>query len=67
MKNKEDKKKYEYINDVLIILLNIYAEEIDIYLYSIYNETNISIKNYIKELIFVVQEISNNIHYNKYF
>jgi hypothetical protein len=45
--------------------LNIYAEEIDIFPYSIYNETNIIIKNYIKELIFVVQEISNNIHYNK--
>ena len=48
---------------MIIILLNIYAEEIDIFPYSIYNETNIIIKNYIKELIFVVQEISNNIHY----
>ena len=66
-KNKEKKdymKKYEYIKDV-IILLNIYGEEIDRFPYSIYNETNIYIKNYIKELIFAVHEISNIIHYNK--
>jgi len=63
-KSKDYKRKYEYIKDV-IILLNIYGEEIDRFPSSIYNETNISIKNYIKELIFAVHEISNVIHYNK--
>ena len=67
-KKKEESKKYikkyEYIKDV-IILLNIYGEEIDKFPYSINNETNINIKNYIKELIFAVHEISNFIYYNK--
>ena len=57
-------KKYDFINE-LIILLNIFGQQIDNFPHSIFNETNASIKNYIIELIFSVHEISNNIYYNK--
>ena len=62
--NLKYKKKLEIINE-LIILFNIYGQEIDNFPYSINNETSICIKNYIKELIFAVHEISNKIYYNK--
>ena len=67
-KNNKENLKYiknlEFINE-LITLFNIYGQEIDNFPYSIYNETNICIKNYIKELIFAIHEISNYIYYNK--
>ena len=57
-------QKFEYINE-LIILMNIFGNQLDCFPYSIYNETNICIKNYIKELIFAVHDISNVIYYNE--
>ena len=66
-RNKEKLKyirKYELINE-LIVLLNIFGNQIDNFPHSIYNETNACIKNYINELIFSVHEISNSIYYNK--
>ena len=57
-------RKYEYINE-LIILMNIFGNQFDSFPYSIYNETNICIKNYIKELIFSVHDISNAIYDNE--
>ena len=67
IKNNEQIKynrKFEYING-LITLMNILGDEIDSFPNSIYNESNISIKNYIKELIFSVHEISNAVYYNE--
>ena len=56
-------KKLEYIND-LISLINIYTNEINIFPKSIIKETNITIKEYIIELIFAIHDISTIIYYN---
>ena len=56
-------KKLDNINR-LIILINIYSNEIEKFPRNIYNEDNFSIKNYIKELLFAINEISNYIYYN---
>ena len=63
-KTKKFVKKLEYINE-LIIMFNIFGNEIERFPYSIFNETNINIKNYIKEIVFSIQEISTTIYYNK--
>ena len=65
--NKERLKyirKYDYLNK-LIIMLNIFGQQIESFPYSIINETNICIKNYIKELIISFHQINNTIFYNK--
>ena len=64
IEQKKYLRKLEYINE-LIILMNILGNQIDNFPNSIFNETNIWIKNYIKELIFSVHEISNAIYYNE--
>ena len=57
-------KKIEYLNE-LIILLNIFGQQIDSFPNSIFNETNTCIKSYIKELVVSFHQISNTIYYNK--
>jgi hypothetical protein len=56
--------KFTYINE-LIILINLYINEINQFPFSINNEININIKNYIIELVFSIHEISTIIYYNK--
>ena len=63
-KIKAFSNKFMFIND-LIILINIYVNEINEFPNSIIKETNKSIKNYIIELVFSTHEISTIIYYNK--
>ena len=56
--------KLKFVNE-LIILINIYSNEIERFPNSILKETNITVKNYIIELLFAVHEISTIICFNK--
>ena len=56
--------KYVLINEI-IILIDIYTNEIEIFPNSIKNETNLSIKKYICELVFATHDISSVIYFNK--
>ena len=56
--------KLKYINE-LIVLINIYSNEIERFPNSILNETNLDIKNYIIEMILAVHDISTVLYYNK--
>ena len=66
--NSEKIKTYAnkllYINE-LIILINIYINEIELFPKSIFKETNKSIKNYINEIVFALHDLSNVIYLNK--
>ena len=66
--NGIDKGKYinklQYIQK-LIILMNFYIKELEAFPFSIEKENNGTIKNYIKELIFAMHEISLTIYYNR--
>ena len=66
--NSIDKQKYinklKYIQK-LIILINFYIKELEAFPYSIKKESNNHIKNYIKELIFAIHEISITIYYSR--
>ena len=57
-------KKFNYINE-LILLLSLYTNEIEKFPNSIYNEKNITIKEYIKEIILALHDISTILYYNK--
>ena len=63
-KIKKYANKLLYINE-LIILINIYINEIELFPNSIFNETNQSIENYIKEIIFAIHDLSTIIYFNK--
>ena len=56
--------KLEYINE-LIVLIDIYINEIELFPKSIFKETNNSIKEYITELIFAIHDISTIVYNNK--
>ena len=57
-------KKLNYINE-LILLLTLYTNEIEKFPENIYNEKNITIKEYIKEIILAIHDISTILYYNK--
>ena len=62
--------KNKYINKLkninnLIILIEVYIKQIELFPNSIKNENNDNIKKFIKELVFATQEISTTIYYDK--
>ena len=57
-------QKLNYVNE-LIILIDIYINEIDRFPNSIRKETNIDIKNFIIEIILAVHDLSSILYYNK--
>ena len=56
-------KKFDFIKE-LIILINIYTNEIERYPNIIIKEPNIHVQNFIIEIIFAVHDLSNIIYYN---
>ena len=57
-------EKFKYINE-LIIFIDIYTSEIERFPKSIIDETNLSIKNFISEIVFAIHDISSIIYLTK--